>query len=249
MEFELRHAVFAILPLRPQDEEAPRVYCDPAEQGSAFFISKDGLFLTARHVVNKWSADSYSVIAVHFGLKGQKACRVRELERHPDVDIAVGLAEEPGPSGWPHPFTLSGSRIGDGAAIVTFGYAKTRVSPQRGPDDPVNLDDKLTLDMLPRRYAGHVREYLPRAPLITGPCYHVSCDPGGGISGGPLIRKRTMSVHAIFTAGIPQHEEGGEETGFATDVGTILDDWQIPFLDGLTLRDYASKHPRRLSIR
>jgi hypothetical protein len=131
---------------------------------------------------------------------------------------------------------------------MTFGYAKTKVSPVRTPEVPVNLDDKLTLDMLPRPYTGHVRDHLTKAPLISGACYHVSCDPGGGISGGPLIRKRTMIAHGVFTAGIPNDEEGGEATGFATDLATVLDDWPIPFLDGLSLRAYAHKHPARLSI-
>src|SRR5688572_15381068 len=103
MKIDLRHAVFPILPLRPRDDGSDGIYCDPGEQGSAFFISRDGLFLTAKHVVEKWSADSYSVMAVHFGLKGVKHCRVRGLALHDTVDLAIGLAEEPGRGGWPYP--------------------------------------------------------------------------------------------------------------------------------------------------
>jgi len=246
--FELRHAVFPILPLRPEDEDTTRVYCAPNDQGSAFFVAKHGVFLTAKHVVKDWSADSYSVIAFHFGVKAHKACRVRQLERHPDVDIAVGLAEKPGSSGWPHPFTLGRSGLRDGDEILTYGYARTTVSPQRSPEGPFNLDDSLTLGMAPQPYSGRIVEHMPRGPLIDGPCYHVSCDPGGGISGGPLIHTRTMRVHGIFTAGIPSHEAGAEETGFAIDLRAVLDEWPIPFLDGLTLRDYARKYPARMSV-
>lgn len=249
MRFDLKHSVFPIIPLRPQGDGTSRVYCDPYEQGSAFFISKDGLFITARHVVGKWSTESYVVMAVHFGLKGKKDCRVLELERHEDLDVAVGLAEKPGPNGWPYPFTIGTSVIGNGSAILTFGYANTRVSPHRDAEGPIDLDDTLQLDMSPRRHAGHVIEHLDRGPLIPGPCYHVSCDPGGGISGGPLIRKRTSCVHGLFVMGLPADGPDCPAAGFALDLRAIVDTWPIAFLGGLTLREYAKEHPGRLSVR
>ncbi len=240
--------MFPILPLRPKDEE-PGVYCDPHEQGSAFFISKGGLFITARHVIDKWSTESHTVIAVHFGLKAKKECRVLELEGHQELDIAVGLAERPGPNGWPYPFTLATSTIGQGSAILMFGYANTSVSPHRDPDGPFDPDATLHLDMHPRRYTGHVVEHLERGPLIPGPCYHISCDPGGGISGGPLIRKRTMHVHGVFVRGLTQDGPDCPQTGFALDLRTIVSSWPIAFLGGLSLREYADKNPGELSIR
>jgi hypothetical protein len=244
---DLRHSVFPILPLRAHEDGLPRVYCDPGEQGSAFFITKGGLFLTAKHVVEKWSADSYVVMALHFGLKVRKACRVRELERHPDRDIAIGIAEEPGPGGWPHPFALGGSRVGNGSAVLFYGYAKTKVNADKDPTVPHTPDDALTLDFNPSVYRSRVVDYLDRAPLVNGPCYQVTCDPGGGVSGGPLIRKRTMSVHGIFSAGMPN--EDGPATGFVTSLSPLLGSWQIPFLNHLTLREYADQNPQRLRIR
>src|SRR5688572_23766298 len=111
----LRYVSFPILPLRADHARAPRVYCDPGEQGSVFFITKDGVFLTAKHVVNKWSVDSYTVIALDFRQGGKKHCAVLALERHPEMDVAIGRADQPGPYGWPCPVTLSGSRVRDGA--------------------------------------------------------------------------------------------------------------------------------------
>ncbi len=73
MKFDLRHAVFPIVPFRYHDDNAERIYCDPGELGSAFFISKDGVFLTAKHVVDKWSVDSYAILAIHMKLKGLQA--------------------------------------------------------------------------------------------------------------------------------------------------------------------------------
>ncbi len=246
MNVHLKHTVFPILPYRP---DGSRVYCDPEEQGSAFFITKRGFFLTAGHVVNKWSADSYAVVAVHHELKGYKACRVLEICRHAELDIAIGLAELPSSNGWPYPFALGSATLGANAAVYTYGYAKTQ--PERCPtgDSSGELDCSLTLHMHPRPYTGYVIEHLLRGPLIPAPCYHVSCDPGRGISGGPLIRKRTGSVHGVFVSGIPNHEEGGTETGFAMDLGPILDEWRIPVLDSLTLREYANLNPTQLSVR
>ena len=212
MAFELRNAVFPILPLSPDADRPPRVYCDPGDQGSAFFISRDGLFLTAKHVVGRWSTNSYVVMAFDYRLKGHKDCRVQELERHPEMDIAIGIAQQPGPVGW-LPFKLGGSRIGVGSAVFTFGYANSKASPLPDPEGPRHLDEALTLDFYPRKHAGHVVQHLPGWPTLNAPCYVVSCDPGGGISGAPLIRKRTGSVHGMFNTGIPASEGAALRAG------------------------------------
>jgi hypothetical protein len=248
MKTDLRHSTFPILPLRPDEGNPPRVFCDPAEQGSTFFISRDGLFLTATHVVDKWSVDSYAVIALDFRLKAKKDCRVLELERHPEMDIAIGRAEEPGQNGWPS-LTLSGSRIGNGSAVLFYGYANTEASPRRDPYGRINLDDVLTLNLDPRPHLGHVVEHLVRGPRSNGPCYHVNCDPGGGISGGPLIRKRTQCVHGIFNTAIPGSNESGPASGFALDLAAVLTAWRIHLLEERTLREYADKYPGRVSVR
>lgn len=213
------------------------------------FITKQGLFLTARHVVGKWSTDSHVVWALNFRMNGKKDCRVLELERHPDFDIAIGIAEEPGRDGWPDPFTLSSGRIGNRSAVWTYGFANTLATPHRDPNGPINLEDKLTIELDPKVYRGHVVEYLDRGPGLNCPCYHVSFDPGGGISGGPLVRKRTGAVHGIMNAGIPASEVGGAASGFASDLKILLDSWQIGFLGHTSLREYARKNPKELVIR
>jgi hypothetical protein len=58
-----------------------------------------------------------------------------------------------------------------------------------------------------------------------------------------LIRKRTGSVHGIFSSGM------GPETGFVSDLSPVLNSWRIPFLGDLTLREYGRDNPRDLLIR
>lgn len=248
LQHELRHAVFPILPLRRQEGYETRVYCDPADQGTAFFISTGGLFLTAKHVVSRWSADSYTILALHLGLKAMKRCAVQRLERHPELDLAIGWAELPGPSGWPYPFRLGASRVGNKAAILTYGYANTRFSPRRLLDEPVDLDAKLMVELRPKVHKGKVVEYLAKGPMLDGPCYHVATDPGGGISGAPLIRKRTDCVHGLFSTGIPANGSDEQPAGFATCIAGILDTWRIPLLGDRTLHEYAATNPGEITI-
>jgi hypothetical protein len=239
----LPHAIFPILPIHSSDEEGtrlsepgPRVFCDPHEQGSAFFLSTSGLFLTARHVVEKHDRERYSVMAVQRQTRGFRYCRVTALALHPELDVAVGIAEEPGSSGWPYPFALATQRLGNGSAILEYGYAETQLEIKEAPS--VDELPGLGIGMFPKVYRGRVEERVESAPFIPGPCYRVSCDAGGGMSGGPLIRKRTMRVHGVVSRGARPID--GDPYGYAVDVVAFVDRWQIPFLDGRTLRDHVS---------
>ncbi len=139
--------------------------------------------------------------------------------------------------------------MGTGSAVLFFGYAGTVVTPRRDLTGEINPDDSLKLDFNPQPHRGHVVDHIPKAPLIGGPCYQVSVDPGGGISGSPLIRQRTGCVHGIFNAGIPATEGAGDATGFVTDVGAFVNSWKISLLEDLTLREYARKSPYRIVVR
>lgn len=239
----LAHAVFPVMPIHHEDKRKKRVFADPFEQGTAFFLSTDGLFLTARHVVEKHEPTRHSVIAISRQMRARRFCRVTSLTLHPELDVAIGIAEEPGEDGWPYPFTLATSRVGLGSAVLTYGYAKTGVEERESEED----DPGLGLNFSPRQHKFRVDDYLPKGPLANGPCYLLSRDPGGGVSGGPMIRQRTMLVHAVMSNGSTPLE--GEPYMIAVDVRAFVDDWRIPFLGDDTLREHAQKNPRRLTIR
>lgn len=232
--FVLRHSVFPILALMPDDKRPGRRYCAPREQGSAFFLSRDGLFLTARHVVSEFSADSYAVMALNLEKRVNKYCRVTALERHPNFDVAVGLAEVPGEEGWPFPYVLGVRRLGIGASVLQYGYANTGVTTFEEDTD----ERRVAFDYRPRQARMHVEDYLPDgAPLLRGPCYQLSGDLGSGASGSPVVRRRTRAVHAVFCSGSTIDSGEVPSYGFALDVRSFVDDWRIPFLHNRTIRE------------
>ena len=236
--FVLRHTTFPLLALSRVEGAGKRVMCDPVEQGSAFFLSRDGLFLTAKHVVSAYDTSSYSVLAVNMRDRVRKFCRVTELARHPELDVAVGRAEWPNEDdGWPFPVTLATGRIGIGASVLVYGYPNTGITVL-DPDG----DKSLGLDFRPQMHAAKIDDYMPDgAPLIKAPCYVVSGDPGGGISGSPLIRKRTGHVHAVVCRGNTTEGAGIASYAVALDVRAFVDGWSISFLGGISLREHFAR--------
>ena len=131
----LRHAAFPIFATRYKDETRTQVWSEPGLQGTAFFLTTGGVFMTARHVVDSYPASAYSVVAYHFEDRARKLCEVTHLELHPSLDVAIGVAELPGPGGYPHTFALATGALRIDAAVVGFGYAKTKVEVLPGSED------------------------------------------------------------------------------------------------------------------
>ncbi len=104
------------------------------------------------------------------------------------------------------------------------------------------------MSMWPRSYAGRIEEWQPglipwSGPKSAGYIHSVRTPPG--FSGGPLIRKRTGLVHGLMSGGFSSI--GGPD--MALDVSAFADDWKVPILGDLTLREYAKKNPRELTLR
>ena len=100
--------------LRSPGPKAKRSVSSPIlAQGSAFFLSRSGLFMTAKHVVSRYDSPAYSVVAVHRGQRAWSLCPVVQLALHPSIDVAVGIARLANGSDWPHPFLLCATTLSE----------------------------------------------------------------------------------------------------------------------------------------
>src|SRR5450432_4453147 len=88
----LQRAVAPIVPWRTVAEGL--VSCDPVEQGTAFFITNSGVFLSARHVMvdkdQKDNAPHMSVLVVNHENSTFRVCPVLHVIQHPVLDVAIG---------------------------------------------------------------------------------------------------------------------------------------------------------------
>jgi hypothetical protein len=238
----LRDAVFPIFPMRHLANDGRRLLRgNPSEQGTAFIISRDGVFLTARHVVNHADADSLSIAAVNVVTRRYAFYAVKSLEMHPEFDVAIGTVGPPrAKNGWPHPLTLGTGPLSVDAGVFVYGFPQTRVEERELPGKE---ELGLALEYFPRVCHGKITDYHPTGVTIgKEPAYTHTADTLSGISGGPLIRTRTKVVHGITRS-------GDHGFGVATDVRAILNGWPIKFFGGKSIRQHAHADSGTIALR
>jgi hypothetical protein len=211
--------------------------------GSAFFIARWGAFLTARHLVEDYfGTENEEMLAMLLwevdapGGSSLLRCAIRDLELHPTLDVAFGVAAVSPRRPPPRPLTLSRQQLAITDPISVFGYAHTRA---------VGLErNGLLLEFWPNDQHGRVIQL--RTPIDTGYRgyreYVVDAKTLGGASGAPVVSRATLEAHAIVSSGI------GDACGFATDVRAFVDSWSVRALRG-TIAAHASQHPGSISIR
>jgi hypothetical protein len=96
------------------------------EHGTAFFISSDGLFLTAAHVVDGCPAFMPALQVMIISAFGLARLPVLFLKRHPTADVALGKAlVDPTERTKPFPMTLASRRLKPGAHVAVLGAVQT----------------------------------------------------------------------------------------------------------------------------
>ncbi len=194
----------------------------PESQGTAFFIHEKGVFLTAKHVVSNPHVQ-YGIIAPKPGVdhRGKalprSMVRVRHIERHETMDVAIGRIEAIGQD--LHTWPLSARPMQEGELLLAFGYpmSKVRVINQTGQ-----------INLFPRFREGVVVETEALAWRFR---HNAWTQPG--MSGGPVSRAPGRAVCGITSTGMPAPVEPVE---FAVKIASIVD-WPIPFLQYRTIRD------------
>jgi hypothetical protein len=221
------------------------------EHGTAFFISADGFFLTAGHVVDGCPEFMPALEVMIMSAFGLARMPVLFLKRHPTADVALGKAlVDPAEPTKPFAMTLSSRRLEPGADVAVLGAARTETETAFDTDG--RPSQRFTFHG-PDYFEGEVLDYLPDGTSIAPrfPTYATSIVPPspvfptlGGASGGPLVAPDSIDVHGIFIT-------GSESYSLCTDILPILD-WEVfndEFPRARTLREAAALYPASIKVR
>lgn len=200
---------------------------DVDKQGTAFFITQTGLFVTAKHVLE--NGLGYSILLNDLRSRKSAVHPVRHLALHPDFDVAVGSI---GPHAVTPYFGLGLGELPEGERLVLMGYPASQYRTEEAGEN-------FAMNYFPRYRPGVVMEY--KKELRAGPAYHVEGVVQRGMSGGPVLRLSDEKVYAVISRGmVGQYELVASVASFV--------DWPIEFLDGKTLRQLGEERPELLHL-
>ena len=222
------------------------------EHGTAFFISADGFFLTAGHVVDGYPEFMPALEVMIISAFGLARLPVLSLKRHPVADVALGRAlVDPAERTKPFPMTLSSRRLEPGADVAVLGAAQTETETAldadgqpwqrfkfRGPDHSEGEVLALTSRTGPPLLRGSRR--TPRASFR----HRRSFQPLGGRAAG-LLWLQTQST--CTASSLPE----ARATRSAPTSFPLLD-WEVfddEFPPARTLREAAALYPWRITVR
>jgi V8-like Glu-specific endopeptidase len=174
--------------------------------GTGFFLNSDGLFLTARHVLNqdrgaaldREDASGFAVYCVHtVNLQRKAVARYVDLssiKMRNDTDIAAGRVEprqfgEGDPSVTAEELKstacvrlVTGDTLAVGTRIWSVAYPLTTVKqPQPG---------QVAIHAQSDAFEGTITKHYPERRdlgMLNWPCYETDMDIKGGASGGPVF--------------------------------------------------------------
>ena len=171
--------------LDPQEKS-----CKPV--GMAFLVSKDGFFITAKHVLTlRGKIKNPKLFGVLF-IKDKRpyVLTIRNIILHEKADIALGLLENINHQNTECPIEHEGLNLcpvipGVGEKVSTCSYYDDHNLVYA--DDDFELKDKIKWTF------GTVRKYYPDGRdsyLLPGPCVETSITLNAGLSGGPVLNKK-----------------------------------------------------------
>lgn len=209
---DLGHAIF---PIVTQQQDGLFVAI-----GTGFFVSENGVFITAAHVVEA-VLDEKGNAAGPFGIfqflpGGHYYVRpIHRTTRHLVSDVAVGVAVPMSHNitGAPMPnklLTLAARPPQVGSVVCTYAYPKTDIQP--GKPQIVRF--------APGFFEGSLLESHPNGRdkvVLPGPCFRTSMVIHGGSSGGPVVGPNG-TVFAINSTGFDD-----DELSYVSCISEVLD--------------------------
>jgi hypothetical protein len=191
--------------------------------GTGFFISKYGLFLTARHVLeapfDRKSGRQLFAIGILQSLEENEYIYrpILRCALHPSADVAVGVAapmkkNQDGTDLVNPVLRLSIVPVELNAHVVTFAYPRYT--------NFIGDNNEQIFKLMPAYYDGHILEYLPYGRdriLLPGCCYRTNMAIHHGASGGPVF-SREGTAFAVNSTGFD-----GTDDSYVSGLEPILD--------------------------
>ncbi len=183
--------------------------------GTGFFIANDGIFITAKHVIEEIVEHENDAYILHFYGDTYVMRKMAFFTLHEEADIAVAMLDriqfkDSGlylDNSW-SAINLNKPNLGDN--LSTYAYPKTMV----------RREDVQSIDVIPTVYEGEIVKVYPiqrDSLMIRSPCYQVEMGIAGGASGGPVFDE-SGKVVAINTSSVE-----GESVTFVSCIQAILD--------------------------
>jgi hypothetical protein len=205
----------AIFPIVTQDKSGMFALI-----GTGFFISDNGVFATAKHVITHvLDASGVPIMPLglfHFASNNTYYFRpINCATRHGLADVAVGVAQPMNNNLNGEPLknkllTLSAEVPTIETRIATYAYPKTSIN--RGPPQLINFQGAY--------FGGVITEHFPTGRdkvLLPGPCFRTSMVIHGGASGGPVIGPKGTVV-GLNSTGV-----GSEPLSFVSCISPLLE--------------------------
>jgi trypsin-like peptidase len=209
--------------------------------GTGFYITVNGLFITARHVLmdplDSSGQQKYSIGILQFMPGNTYFVRpILRFASHATADLALGVAA-------PMPHTKAGIPVTTRiltlttnppelhARVVTYAYPKHR---------SVIVDGEQTIHFKPTFYDGNIAAFFPNGrdrTMLPAPCYQTTMIVHGGASGGPVFAE-SGSVFGVNSTGYDE-----TDISFVSRIDEIFD----LAIDGIVMAPGAT--PRSASVR
>jgi hypothetical protein len=201
----------AIFPILSHDKENFNLI------GTGFFITNDGLFITAKHVlldaIDENGAQTKPLMLIQFSDGGYTIRPITRSISHDIADISIGLSapmrhNTTGTTLKNKKLNLNSHIPDEGKDIFTYAYPKTVIKHSEVPE----------LHFYSDCFRGLIQKYYPDgrdSVLLPGPCVQTSMYVHGGASGGPVF-DLDGNVFGVNSTGFEN-----EDLSFVTPIHTI----------------------------
>ena len=163
--------------------------------GTGFYITRYGLFLTARHVLDSLLNEEHNQITypsyvIHMGADQTVHLRpTLRISLFTQADLAVGHADNFMATVPQAPLMnlrpmLSAEVPAEGSSLVTYAYPENEIMDFTSPENVPTIRSDY--------YEGHFLRHVtnPESPFMPYPHYDTSIEVRSGASGGPVFNNR-----------------------------------------------------------
>lgn len=209
--------------------------------GTGFYITTNGLFVTARHVLmaplDSNEQQKYPIGILQFMPDNTYYVRpILRFARHGTADLALGVAAPMSHKKDRTPLntrilTLTTNAPEPPSRVVTYAYPKHL---------SVIVDGAQSIHFKPTFYDGNIVTFFPNGrdrTMLPGPCYQTTMIVHGGASGGPVFAK-SGSVFGVNSTGYDN-----TDISFVSRIDEIFD----LAIDGIVMTPESA--PRSVSVK